>query len=41
MYKAIKLTLFPSFALFYRNFNFCILGVYLTEKMRNIDGNER
>ena len=41
MYKANKQTLFPFFALLDRNFNFGILGVCLTEKMHNIDGNER
>ena len=31
---------FPFLALFYRNFNFDILRVSLTEKMHNIDGNK-
>ena len=41
MYSANKQNIFPFFALFFRNFNFGILGVCLMEKMHNIDGNER
>ena len=39
MYLANKQTFFPFLALFYRNYNFGISAVRLTEKLHNIDMN--